>query len=105
MKPGKPAKEKKIADQMAERFKSEAKATVEEYLQKLQSAQGEVNKMIADVDGELFVDLSGDRDIGVADEDVYGFDLVHRARDTPSAEYGGAGKEECKEVFPLHTIC
>jgi regulator of protease activity HflC (stomatin/prohibitin superfamily) len=44
--------EKKIADQMAERFKSETKATVEEYLQKIQQAQGEVNKMIADVDGE-----------------------------------------------------
>jgi regulator of protease activity HflC (stomatin/prohibitin superfamily) len=45
--------EKKIADQMAERFKSEAKATVEEYLQKVQAAQGDVNKMIADVDGEF----------------------------------------------------
>lgn len=44
--------DKKIADQMAERFKSEAKATFEEYRQKLQQAQGEVNKMIADVDGE-----------------------------------------------------
>jgi regulator of protease activity HflC (stomatin/prohibitin superfamily) len=45
--------EKKIADQMAERFKSEAKATVEEYLQKIQQAQGECNKMIADIDGEF----------------------------------------------------
>jgi regulator of protease activity HflC (stomatin/prohibitin superfamily) len=45
--------EKKIADQMAERFKSETKATVEEYLQKMQQAQGEVNKMIADIDGEF----------------------------------------------------
>ncbi len=44
--------EKKIADQMAERFKSEAKATIEEYLQRMQQAQGEVNKMVADVDGE-----------------------------------------------------
>ncbi len=44
--------DKKVADQMAERFKSEAKATVEEYRQKTQYAQGEVNKMIADVDGE-----------------------------------------------------
>jgi hypothetical protein len=43
---------KKIADQMAERFKSETKATVEEYLQKMQLAQGEVNKMVADIDGE-----------------------------------------------------
>ncbi len=44
--------DKKVADQMAERFKSEVKATVEEYLQKLQLAQGEVNKMIAGIDGE-----------------------------------------------------
>ncbi len=44
--------EKKVADQMAERFKSEAKATKEEFLQKLQTAQGEVNKMIAHVDGQ-----------------------------------------------------
>jgi regulator of protease activity HflC (stomatin/prohibitin superfamily) len=45
--------EKKIADQMVERFKSETKATVEEYLQKKQQATGEVNKMVADVDGEF----------------------------------------------------
>lgn len=45
--------EKKVADQMAERFKSETKATIEEYLQKLQQAQGEVNKMVADIDGEF----------------------------------------------------
>lgn len=45
--------EKKVADQMVERFKSETKATVEEYLQKLQFANGEVNKMVADVDGEF----------------------------------------------------
>ena len=44
--------EKKVADQMAERFKSEAKATVEEYNQRLQQAQGEVNKMVAAADGE-----------------------------------------------------
>lgn len=45
--------EKKVADQMAERYKSEVKATVEEYLQKVQIAQGDVNKMVADVDGEF----------------------------------------------------
>ena len=45
--------EKKIADQMVERFKSETKATIEEYLQKIQQATGEVNKMVADVDGEF----------------------------------------------------
>lgn len=44
--------DKKVADQMVERFKSEVKATVEEYLQKLQQTGGEVNKMVADVDGE-----------------------------------------------------
>lgn len=45
--------EKKVADQMAERFKSEVKATVEEYKQKLQQSQGEVNQMIAAADGEF----------------------------------------------------
>ncbi|MDD5746775.1 MAG: prohibitin family protein [Candidatus Omnitrophica bacterium] len=45
--------EKKVADQMAERFKSEVKATVEEYKQKLQQAQGDVNKMVAASDGEF----------------------------------------------------
>ncbi|MFC1599206.1 SPFH domain-containing protein, partial [Candidatus Omnitrophota bacterium] len=45
--------EKKIADQMAERFKSETKATFEEYLQRLQLAQGELNILVADVDGEF----------------------------------------------------
>ncbi|MFA6218111.1 MAG: SPFH domain-containing protein [Candidatus Omnitrophota bacterium] len=44
--------EKKIADQMVERFKSEVKAVVEEYLQRIQQANGEVNKMVAQVDGE-----------------------------------------------------
>ena len=44
--------DKKVADQMAERFKSEAKATIEEYLQRLQEAQGRVNEMVAKVDGE-----------------------------------------------------
>jgi len=45
--------EKKIADQMAERFKSEVNATVEEYLQKLQFAQGEVNQAIAKANGDF----------------------------------------------------
>jgi regulator of protease activity HflC (stomatin/prohibitin superfamily) len=44
--------DKKVADQIAERFKSETKATVEEYRQKLQQTQGEFNKMIANIDGE-----------------------------------------------------
>jgi regulator of protease activity HflC (stomatin/prohibitin superfamily) len=45
--------EKKVADQMAERFKSEVRATVEDYKQKLQQAQGEVNQMIAASNGEF----------------------------------------------------
>ena len=45
--------DKKVADQMAERFKSETKATVEEYKQKLQQSQGEVNQMVAAADGEF----------------------------------------------------
>lgn len=44
--------QKKIADQLTERFKSEAKATIEEYNQKVQQAQGEVNKLVAEADGE-----------------------------------------------------
>lgn len=44
--------DKKVADQIAERFKSETKATVEEYLQRIEQAQGDVNQMVADVDGE-----------------------------------------------------
>ncbi len=45
--------DKKVADQMAERFKSEANATYEEYKQKLQQSQGEVNQMVAAADGEF----------------------------------------------------
>ena len=45
--------DKKVADQMVERFKSEVKAVVEEYNQRVQQAQGEVNQMIAGVDGEF----------------------------------------------------
>jgi len=44
--------EKKIADQVAERLKSETNATIEEYNRRLAEAQGDVNRMIADVDGE-----------------------------------------------------
>jgi regulator of protease activity HflC (stomatin/prohibitin superfamily) len=45
--------EKKIADQMAERFKSETNATVEEYKQKVQFAQGEVNQVVAAANGDF----------------------------------------------------
>jgi regulator of protease activity HflC (stomatin/prohibitin superfamily) len=44
---------RKIADQMAEKNKAEARAAREEYLAKLEEAQGEVNKMVASVDGEF----------------------------------------------------
>jgi regulator of protease activity HflC (stomatin/prohibitin superfamily) len=45
--------DKKIADQVAEQNKSAAKAAQEEYLKKLEEAKGEVNKMVAAVDGRF----------------------------------------------------
>lgn len=44
---------KKVADQLAEKFKSEAHATAEEYLKKLEQAKGQVNEMVAKADGEF----------------------------------------------------
>jgi regulator of protease activity HflC (stomatin/prohibitin superfamily) len=44
--------DKKVADQKMERNKSAQHAVVEEYKRKLEEAKGEVNKMVADVDGE-----------------------------------------------------
>jgi len=44
---------RKVADQMAEKNKAEARASREEYLAKLEVAQGEVNKLIAHADGEF----------------------------------------------------
>ncbi|MBN1551164.1 prohibitin family protein [bacterium] len=44
--------DKKVADQMAEKNRSSAKAATEEYLKKLEEAKGEVAKMKAKVDGE-----------------------------------------------------
>lgn len=44
--------DKKVADQRVERNKSAQHATIEEYKRKLEEAKGEVNKLIADVDGE-----------------------------------------------------
>lgn len=44
--------DKKVADQMVEKNKSGQRATTEEYKRKLEEVRGEVNKMIADVDGE-----------------------------------------------------
>ncbi len=44
--------DKKVADQMAEKNKSSARAALEEYRKKLEEAKGEVAKMKAKVDGE-----------------------------------------------------
>ena len=45
--------EKKVADQDAERFKSETRATVEEYLRKVEEAKGDIAKIQAEADGEF----------------------------------------------------
>ena len=45
--------DKKVADQLAEKNKSAAKAATEEYLMKLEEAKGEVAKMKAKVDGDF----------------------------------------------------
>ncbi|MBN1587823.1 MAG: prohibitin family protein [Candidatus Omnitrophica bacterium] len=45
--------DKKVADQMAQRYRSEIRATEEHYRQKLEEAQGEVNKLVARADGEF----------------------------------------------------
>jgi hypothetical protein len=45
--------DKKVADQRVERNRSAQHATIEEYLRKLEEAKGEVNKMVADIDGEF----------------------------------------------------
>lgn len=44
--------DKKIADQQVEKNKSAQHAALEEYKRKLEEAKGEVNKMIADADGQ-----------------------------------------------------
>ncbi len=45
--------DKKVAEQVAEQNKSATKAAQEEYLKKLEDAKGEVNKMVAEVDGRF----------------------------------------------------
>jgi len=45
--------DKKVADQKMEKNKSAQHAVEEEYKRKLEEAKGEVNKMVADVDGEF----------------------------------------------------
>ena len=44
--------DKKVADQQVEKNKSAQHAATEEYKRKLEEARGEVNKMVADADGE-----------------------------------------------------
>ncbi len=45
--------DKKVADQRVEKNRSAQHATLEEYLRKLEEAKGEVNKMVAVIDGEF----------------------------------------------------
>jgi len=45
--------DKKVADQLVEKNRSAARATLEEYRKKLEEVKGEVNKLIAQVDGEF----------------------------------------------------
>jgi regulator of protease activity HflC (stomatin/prohibitin superfamily) len=45
--------DKKVADQLVEKNKSATKAAEEEYLRRLEEAKGEVNKMVAEVDGRF----------------------------------------------------
>ena len=47
--------DKKVADQKVERNKSAQHAATEEYKRKLEEVRGEVNKLIADVDGEYLM--------------------------------------------------
>lgn len=44
--------DKKVADQQVEKNKSAQHAATEEYKRKLEEAKGEINKMVADADGE-----------------------------------------------------
>ncbi|MBP9837235.1 MAG: prohibitin family protein [Proteobacteria bacterium] len=44
--------DRKVADQLAERYKSETQAATEEYLKKVEQAKGQVNEMVAHSDGE-----------------------------------------------------
>ncbi len=45
--------DKKVADQRVEKNKSAQHATVEEYRRRLEEARGEVNKVVASIDGEF----------------------------------------------------
>ncbi|MHB8202663.1 MAG: prohibitin family protein [Desulfomonilaceae bacterium] len=48
--------DKKVADQQVEKNKSAQHAALEEYRRKLEEARGEVNKMVADADGQYLKD-------------------------------------------------
>ncbi|MFH1156860.1 MAG: SPFH domain-containing protein [Pseudomonadota bacterium] len=48
--------DKKVADQQVEKNKSAQRAATEEYKRKLEEAKGEVNKMVADADGQYLRD-------------------------------------------------
>jgi len=48
--------DKKVADQQVEKNKSAQHAATEEYKRKLEEARGEVNKMVADADGQYLKD-------------------------------------------------
>lgn len=48
--------DKKVADQQVEKNKSAQRAATEEYKRKLEEARGEVNKMVADADGQYLRD-------------------------------------------------
>ena len=45
--------DRKVAEQLAEKNKAEARAAQENYLRKVQDAQGEVNTVVAEADGEF----------------------------------------------------
>ena len=45
--------DRKVAEQLAEKNKAQARAVTEDYLRRVQDAQGEVNKVVAEADGEF----------------------------------------------------
>jgi hypothetical protein len=51
--------DKKVADQQVEKNKSAQHAAIEEYKRKLEETKGEVNKMVADADGQYLKDKIG----------------------------------------------
>ena len=53
--------DKKVADQQVEKNKSAQHAATEEYKRKLEEAKGEVNKMVADADGQYLKDQNRGR--------------------------------------------